>query len=83
MAIELAKRKIRVNSVSPGVVDTPMSRSAVYSNDEESLQRILSLHPLGLGRPEDVANACIFLLSDASRWITGTNLVIDGGYLAR
>lgn len=83
MAIELAKRKIRVNSVSPGVVDTPMSRSAVYSNDEDSFQRVLALHPLGLGKPEDVANACIFLLSDASRWITGTNLVLDGGYLAR
>jgi len=83
MAIELAKRKIRVNSVSPGVVDTPMSKSAVYNKDEESFQRILALHPLGLGMPEDVANACVFLLSDASRWITGTNLVLDGGYLAR
>jgi NAD(P)-dependent dehydrogenase (short-subunit alcohol dehydrogenase family) len=38
------------------------------------------MHPLGLGKPEDVANACIFLLSDASRWITGTNFYVDGGY---
>jgi NAD(P)-dependent dehydrogenase (short-subunit alcohol dehydrogenase family) len=60
-----------------------MSRSAVYSNDEESLNRIKSLHPLGLGQAEDVANACIFLFSDASRWITGTNLIVDGGYLAK
>lgn len=83
MAIELAPRKIRVNAVSPGVVESPMSKSAVYSSDEESLNRIKSLHPLGLGRVEDVADACIFLLSDASRWITGTNLIVDGGYLAR
>jgi NAD(P)-dependent dehydrogenase (short-subunit alcohol dehydrogenase family) len=83
MSIELAPRKIRVNCISPGVVETPMSKSAVYSKDEDSLNRTKSLHPLGIGHPEDVANACIFLLSDASKWITGTNLVIDGGYLAR
>ena len=83
MAIELAPRKIRVNAISPGVVESPMSRSAVYSSDEESLNRIKSLHPLGMGRVEDVANGCIFLLSDASAWITGTNLIVDGGYLAK
>lgn len=83
MAVELAPRKIRVNAISPGVVESPMSRSAVYSRDEESLNRIKLLHPLGLGQVDDVANACIFLLSDASRWITGTNLIVDGGYLAK
>ena len=83
MALELAPRKIRVNAVSPGVVVTPMSQNAVYSQDQESLDRITALHPLGLGQPEDIANACVFLLSDASRWVTGTNLVIDGGYTAR
>ncbi|MBN1414278.1 MAG: SDR family oxidoreductase [Bacteroidales bacterium] len=83
MAIELAKRNIRVNAISPGVVETPMSKNAIYSRDEESLNRITSLHPLGLGQPEDVANAAVYLLSDASKWITGTNLIVDGGYLAR
>lgn len=83
LALELATRNIRVNTISPGVVVTPMSQSAVYSQDEESLNRVKSLHPLGLGQPEDVANACIYLLSDASRWVTGTNLVVDGGYTAR
>jgi NAD(P)-dependent dehydrogenase (short-subunit alcohol dehydrogenase family) len=83
LAIELAPRKIRVNCISPGVVETPMSKSAVYSRNEESLNKIKALHPLGFGRPEDVANACIYLLSDASKWITGTNLIIDGGYCAR
>jgi NAD(P)-dependent dehydrogenase (short-subunit alcohol dehydrogenase family) len=83
MAIELAARKIRINCISPGVVETPMSKNAVYSRNEESLNKIKSLHPLSLGQPEDVANACIYLLSDASRWVTGTNLIVDGGYLAK
>jgi NAD(P)-dependent dehydrogenase (short-subunit alcohol dehydrogenase family) len=83
MAIELAPRKIRVNAISPGVVVSPMSRNAVYSRDAASLNKIQSLHPLGLGQVDDVANACIFLLSDASAWITGINLIVDGGYLAK
>lgn len=83
LAIELAPRKIRVNAISPGVVVTPMTDNAVYSQDEASRQKIIDLHPLGLGTPDDIAAVCIFLLSDASRWITGTNLVVDGGYTAR
>ncbi len=83
LAVELASKSIRVNAVSPGVVDSPMSRSAVYNQDEEALNRIKQLHPLGIGEPMDVANACLFLVSDASKWITGTNLIVDGGYLAR
>jgi len=83
LALELAPRKIRVNCISPGVVETPLSKNAIYSRNEESLKRIKEMHPLGLGQPEDVANACVFLLSDAARWITGTNLIVDGGYLAR
>ncbi len=83
LAQELAAKKVRINCVSPGVVKTPMSENAVYSQDEASLERISSYHPLGLGEAEDVANACVFLLSDAARWITGTNLFVDGGYTAR
>jgi NAD(P)-dependent dehydrogenase (short-subunit alcohol dehydrogenase family) len=83
IAVELAPRKIRVNSISPGVVETPMSKIAIYSRNEESLGKIKALHPLGLGQPTDVANACVYLLSDAARWITGTNLIVDGGYLAK
>lgn len=82
VALELARKQIRVNCISPGVVESPMSDQAVYSRDDASRQRILDLHPLGLGQVEDVANACIYLLSDASRWVTGTNLVVDGGYTA-
>jgi len=83
MAVELASRQIRVNSLSPGVVKSPMSENAIYNKDEDSLNNIKAIHPLGLGLPEDVANACIFLLSDAARWITGINLIVDGGYTAR
>jgi NAD(P)-dependent dehydrogenase (short-subunit alcohol dehydrogenase family) len=83
LAIELAGRKIRVNCISPGVVETPLSQKSAYSQNEESLNKIKSYHPLGFGNTEDVANACIYLLSDASKWITGINLIVDGGYSAR
>lgn len=83
MAIELAPKKIRVNCIAPGVVVTPMSQKAYYSQNEELKEKIKKLHPLGLGSPDDVANACIYLLSDAGRWVTGTQLMVDGGYTAR
>ena len=83
LAIELAPKNIRVNCVSPGVVVSPMSQKSFYSQGEETLNHIKSLHPLGLGTPEDVAAACVYLLSDAARWVTGSNLVVDGGYSAR
>jgi NAD(P)-dependent dehydrogenase (short-subunit alcohol dehydrogenase family) len=83
LALELAPRKIRVNCLSPGVVESPMSAGAIYSQSEEALGRIRDKHPLGLGSVEDVANACLFLVSDEAKWITGTNFVIDGGYTAR
>jgi len=82
MALELAPKKIRVNCVLPGVVETEMSKQLFLTISEESRNSILKMHPLGLGKPEDIANACIFLLSGASRWITGTNFYIDGGYSA-
>ena len=83
MALELAKKNIRANCILPGVVETEMSNEMFQKLSEESKKSILEMHPLGLGKPEDIANACAFLLSDASRWITGTNLIVDGGYSAR
>lgn len=76
LAMESAKHRIRVNGISPSVVPTPMWGDA-GQNAQLEAQR--ARHPLGLGTPEDVANAAIYLLSDASRWVTGTSLVMDGG----
>jgi NAD(P)-dependent dehydrogenase (short-subunit alcohol dehydrogenase family) len=83
MALELAPRKIRVNAVLPSIVRTEMIDSFFSTIPEESVQKMAEAHPLGFGMPEDVANACIYLLTDASRWMTGTNLVLDGGYSAK
>ena len=82
IALESAKKNIRVNCVLPGVVETEMSNKMFGNLPEESKRSIINMHPLGLGKPEDIASACAFLLSDASRWITGINLIVDGGYSA-
>jgi len=83
LAIELARRKIRVNTLSPGLVHTPMTAKAFELLSKEQIQEIESSHPLGAGEPEDVARAAAFLLAPQSSWITGTDLVVDGGYTAR
>ncbi len=80
MALELAAKKIRVNCISPAIIRTELSEKLFSELPEGALQRIKSMHPLGFGTPEDIANACVFLLSDEAKWITGSNLVIDGGY---
>lgn len=83
LAIELHSKGFRVNSVVPSNIRTPMYDAMEQINDCESLKKILSKQPLGLGEPDDVAHAVAFLLSDAAKFITGTNLVVDGGYLAQ
>lgn len=74
LALEQAKRKIRVNGVSPSAIVTPM-----WDAHQGLLEEQKARHPLGLGTPDDVANGVIYLLSDASRWVTGTSLIMDGG----
>ena len=77
VALELAP-KIRCNSVNPGMVNTGLVKSGTYS--EEDKQKDLETYPLKrYGEPRDVALAIAFLLSDASSWITGHSLIIDGG----
>ena len=83
MALEIAKKNIRVNCILPGVVETEMTNKMFDSLPEESKKSIINMHPLGLGKANDIAYACAYLLSDAARWITGSNLVIDGGYSAQ
>ena len=82
LAIELAPEQIRVNCVAPGVVPTPLAAKLEETITESQLEAIRNRHPLGLGTPEDVAGAIAFLLADTGRWITGTTLVVDGGYTA-
>jgi len=86
LALELAPYKIRVNCICPGTIETPLVRQIWEKSGkpEEMRESRLKLHPIGrLGKPEDVANAALFLASDDSSFITGTALFVDGGYTAQ
>jgi NAD(P)-dependent dehydrogenase (short-subunit alcohol dehydrogenase family) len=79
LAVELAPA-VRVNSVLPSIIETEMNREHFANPDFAASMR--ATHPLGLGRPEDVAEVVEFLVSDRARWITGQELVVDGGRFA-
>src|SRR5882757_534352 len=80
-ALQYAKDQIRVNSVHPGFVDTPMARPGLLGN--ESGKARMDATPLGrFGKPIDIAMGCLYLASDESAWVTGSELVIDGGMTA-
>lgn len=79
IATELASKRIRVNTVAPGVVDTPMSEQWISQMDAGQREAIRSRHLLGFGSADDVAAAIAFLISNDARWITGSCLTIDGG----
>ena len=77
-ALEMASRQIRVNCVCPGMTETPLIHDENVQDEE--LRSDMERYPLGrYGKPRDIALAIIFFLSDASKWVTGTNFVIDGG----
>jgi NAD(P)-dependent dehydrogenase (short-subunit alcohol dehydrogenase family) len=79
LAIEMAPHGIRVNTVSPAYIDTPLLKDL----DPDTLKALIALHPVGrLGRPEEVAKAVSFLASDDASFITGANLLVDGGFTA-
>lgn len=79
IAKEIARRGQRVNSILPGWVQTDMTKEAEAFTD---MAPIMERELLGAGKPEDVTGQVLFLLSDRAAWITGTNVVVDGGYLA-
>jgi NAD(P)-dependent dehydrogenase (short-subunit alcohol dehydrogenase family) len=82
-ACELAGKNIRVNSIVAGGVLTAMHDKIARRIGENSLKEYENKHLLGFGEAIDIANAAAFLLSDASKWITGTSMIVDGGYTCK
>jgi NAD(P)-dependent dehydrogenase (short-subunit alcohol dehydrogenase family) len=80
-ALENASFKIRANIVEPALVKTEMFEQTKRAYDENEFEKFISHYPLGVGEPQDVANTIAFLLSDLSKWITGTTIRMDGGLL--
>ena len=86
MAIDYVRYNIRVNSVSPGYVETDILKRSLETSEDpkKTYEQWANLHPMGrMGRPEEIAYGILFLASDESSFITGSNLVIDGGYTAQ
>jgi NAD(P)-dependent dehydrogenase (short-subunit alcohol dehydrogenase family) len=86
MALEYAKYGIRINCVCPGAIDTPMvdRELAFFEDQAETRRKIIMDHPIGrIGRPEEVAEAVLFLASERSSFIIGESLVVDGGYIIK
>jgi len=83
LAVDLAPQGVRVNAVSPSGIATPLYDAQARMNPEAAANHIAATQPLGLGKPEQVAAPICFLLSDAASFITGADLPVDGGYLAR
>ena len=79
MALEVSKQSMRVNCIQPGFVPSSILSSGAIEEDA-FLKFYAERHPLGFGTPSDIANGCIYLLSDASRWVTGSIFTLDGGY---
>lgn len=85
-ALECAPFKIRVNAIHPGFIATPMVWDELEEKGdvEKGLAKLVAMHPIGrIGEPEDVAYGALYLASDESSFVTGSELVIDGGYLAQ
>ena len=82
LAIDSASKNVRVNCICPGYVETDLT--SALTKDAEALSRLETLHPIGrLGQPEEIAYAALYLASDESGFVTGTPLVVDGGYTAQ
>jgi NAD(P)-dependent dehydrogenase (short-subunit alcohol dehydrogenase family) len=80
LALELAGEGIRVNCVAPGLVKSEMTERFLASLTPEQAAAVEKMHPLGIGSPLDVAHAIAFLLAETGRWMTGTTMIVDGGY---
>lgn len=83
LALEFAHRNIRFNSLLAGAVKTPMHERLLKNLSSKSKDEYEAKHPLGFGKTTDISNIATFLMSDASQWITGSSICVDGGYTAR
>lgn len=79
-ALEFAKRKIRVNAVLPGIINTPMTQNLFSQINKDQIEEIQNMHPLGFGEVQDVVPTILFLISENAKWITGQSIIVDGGY---
>lgn len=82
LAVELAARKIRINCITAGAILTEIWDSINSTMGERFDEKVATRHLFGLGKPDDIANAAAYLLAPASKWVTGTSLVVDGGFMA-
>ncbi len=83
-ALELAPKGIRVNAVCPGFIETPMLARAGITSDEKMKQAVTALEPIGrMGKPEEIAEAVLWLCSPAASFVTGHAMLVDGGYVAQ
>ena len=83
-ALEYAARGIRINAICPGLIWTPMADQMVASGQGEALKAMEKSIPMGrVGRPEEIANAVLWLCSDAASYVTGQSISVDGGFIMR
>lgn len=83
LAFEFSSQNIRVNAITAGAVETEMHDQISRGMDDKSIADYKNKHLLGFGKTQDIANAAIFLLAPSSRWVTGTSMLVDGGYMAK
>ena len=83
LALELSQFNVRVNALVLGAVNTSMNERVTSKMNSEMIEEFKNSHLFGFGEPLDISNVIIFLLSDAAKWITGSEILVDGGYLVR
>lgn len=83
LSMELVSKRIRVNCIAPGFIKTNMMGENPFRFDENYMDTLNSLHPMGLGEADDIAQGIVYLFSDMAKWVTGAVLNIDGGFTAQ
>lgn len=81
LALECSHIPVRVNNIACGLIRSEMFNRSVAHLEKQKEEEVISKYPLGIGESSDVANACVFLLSEKAKWITGSQLLLDGGLM--